>query len=92
MYDTAPHHQGGEVEHAWARHRLAPHRLPLSSPQMNAAEPWMGGVKETVSAHSCWQERMALVRSFMGFVASMTKRPGDGRRRGVPDRLGFNCV
>jgi hypothetical protein len=35
---------------------------------------------------------VALGRSFMGFVASMTKRPHDVLRRCVPDMLGFTCI
>jgi hypothetical protein len=42
MYDNAPHHKDVAVEHALARHRMEPHRLPPYSPPMNAAEPWIG--------------------------------------------------
>jgi hypothetical protein len=44
---------------------------------MNAAEPWIGWAKEALSANTCWQERMPLIRSFIGFVASMSKRPSE---------------
>jgi hypothetical protein len=59
---------------------------------MHAAEPWMGRVKAMLSANTYWQEPAGLVRSFIGFVASMTKRPHDVLRRCVPDMLGFTCV
>jgi hypothetical protein len=59
---------------------------------MNAAEPWIGWSKEVLSANYCWQEHAALVRSFIGFVASMAKRPAEVLRRCVPDMLGFTCV
>jgi transposase len=92
IYDHAPHHKGVKVEEALARHRIEPHRLPPYSPQMNAAEPWIGWAKEALSANTCWQERMPLIRSFIGFVASMSKRPSEVLSRCVPDMLGFNCV
>ena len=56
---------------------------------------WMktiGWVKAVLSANTCWQEHAGLVRSFIGFVASMTKRPHEVLRRCVPDMLGFTCV
>jgi transposase len=92
IYDNAPHHKGAVVEQALARHRMEPHRLPPYSPQLNAAEPWIGWVKAVLSANTCWQEHAGLVRSFIGFVASMTKRPHEVLRRCVPDMLGFTCV
>jgi hypothetical protein len=92
IYDNAPHHQGVEVEQALALHRIEPHRLPPYSPQMNTAEPWIGWAKEVLSANACWQEHRALVRSFIGFVASMTKRPDEVLRRCIPDMLGFTCA
>lgn len=92
IYDNAPHHKGAVVAEALVRHRLHGQRLPPYSPQMNAAEPWIGWSKEVLSANYCWQEHAALVRSFIGFVASMAKRPAEVLRRCVPDMLGFNCV
>jgi hypothetical protein len=92
VYDNAPHHKGAIVEEALVHCRLQPHRLPPYSPQMNAAEPWIGWSKEVLSANTCWQEHAGLVRSFIGFVASMTKRPHEVLRRCVPDMLGFTCV
>ncbi len=92
IYDNAPHHKGAAVEQALAHHDIEGHRLPPYSPQMNAAEPWIGWAKDVLSANTCWQEHVALVRSFIGFVASMTKRPHDVLRRCVPDMLGFTCI
>jgi transposase len=92
VMDNAPHHQGVLVEEALARCRIVAHRLPPYSPQMNAAEPWIGWTKTVLSANTCWQDHGALVRSFIGFVASMTKRPGAVLRRWVPDMLGFKCA
>jgi hypothetical protein len=65
------------------------HRLPPYRPPMNAAGPWIGWAKNVLSANTCWQDHTALVRSFVGFVASMTKRPGAVLRRCVPAMLGF---
>jgi hypothetical protein len=92
IYDNAPHHQGAVVAEALVRHRLHGQRLPPSSPQMHAAEPWIGWSTEVLSANTCWQEHAGLVRSFIGFVASMTTRPHEVLRRCVPDMLGFTCV
>jgi transposase len=92
IYDNAPHHKGAAVEQALAHHDIEGHRLPPYSPQMHAAEPWIGWAKEVLSANTCWQEHVALVRSFIGFVASMAKRPHDVLRRCVPDMLGFTCI
>jgi transposase len=92
VLDNAPHHQGPIVEEALARYQIIAHRLPPYSPQMNAAEPWIGGAKAVLSANTCWQDHGALVRSFIGFVASMSKRPGTVLRRCVPDMLGFKCA
>jgi DDE superfamily endonuclease len=92
IYDNAPHHQGAVVAEAWVRHRLHGQPLPPYSPQMNAAEPWIGWSTEGLSAHECWQEHAALVRSFIGCVASMAKRPAEVLSRGVPDMRGFDGV
>src|SRR6266511_4533077 len=85
-------HKGPEVEQALAQHRIEGHRLPSYSPQMNAAEPWIGWATEVLSANTCWQDHGALVPSFVAFVASMAKRPHAVLRRCVPDMLGFNCI
>ena len=92
VMDNAPHHQGVIVAEALARHHIIAHRLPPYSPQMNAAEPWIGWAKAVLSANTCWQDHRALVRSFIGFVASMAKRPGAVLRRCVPEMLGFKCA
>ena len=92
VLDNAPHHQGALVEAALARYRIEPHRLPPYSPEMNAAEPWIRWAKEDLSANTCWQERGALIQSFIGFVASMTKRAHTVLQRCVPQMYGFNCA
>jgi transposase len=92
VMDHAPHHQGTIVEEALARGRMIAHRVPPYSPQMNAAEPWIGWAKAVLSANTCWQDHGTLGRSCIGCVASMTKRPRGGLRRCVPDRLGFKCA
>jgi transposase len=92
VMDNAPHHQGVIVEEALERCRILAHRLPPYSPQMNAAEPWIGWAKAVLSANTCWQDQGALVRSCIGFVASMTKRPSAVLRRCVPAMLGFKCA
>jgi hypothetical protein len=92
IYDNAPHHKGPIVEEALVRHHLHRPHLPPYSPQMNAAEPWIGWSKEVLSAHYGWQEHGALVRSFIGFVASMAKRSAEVLRRCVPDMLGGTCM
>jgi hypothetical protein len=80
------------VEEALAHCRIIVHRFPPYSPQMNAAEPWIGWAKAVLSANTCWQDHGTLVRSFIGFVTSMTKRPSTVLRRCVPDMLGFKCA
>lgn len=80
------------MEEALARCRIMGHRLPSYSPQMNAAEPWIDWAKAVLSANTCWQDHGALVRSCIGFVASMTKRPNTVLRRCVPVMLGLKCA
>jgi hypothetical protein len=92
VMDHAPHHQGVIVEEALARGHIIAHRVAPYSPQMNAAAPWIGWAKAVWSANTCWQDHGALVRSCIGFVASMTKPPGAVLRRCVPDKLGFKCA
>jgi transposase len=92
VLDNARHHQGTMVEEALAHYRIEPHRLPPYSPELNAAEPWIGWAKQDLSANTCWQDHGSLVRAFIGFVASMTKRPEKVLQRCVPKMLGFNCV
>ena len=48
--------------------------------------------KETLSVNYCWLNRTALVRSFNGFVASMSKRANEVLKRCVPDMHGFICL
>jgi hypothetical protein len=59
---------------------------------MNAAEAWIRWVKEALSANSCGQERGALIRSFIGVVASMTKRMDTVVHRCVPQMYGSSCA
>lgn len=92
VMENAPHHQGVIVEEALARCRMIAPRFPPYSPQMNAAEPWIGGAKAVLSANTCWQDRGAWVRSCIGFVASMTKRPNAVLRQCVPNLLGLKCT
>lgn len=92
VYDGAPYHKGSRVRQALKHYRMHAHRLPAYSPQMNAAEPWIGWVKEVLSANTCWQDRRSLVHSFTGFVASLARRTHEVLRRCVPDMFGFNCV
>jgi hypothetical protein len=92
VMDKAPHHQGVIVEAALARHHMIAHRLPPDSPQMHAAEPWIGWATAVLSANTCWQDHKALVRSCISFVASMTKRPRAVLRRCVPEMRGFQCA
>jgi transposase len=92
ILDNASHHKGTVVEEALAHHRIEAHPLPAYSPQMNGAEQWIRWAKEVLSANICWQDLGALVRSFIGFVASMTKRPTEVLKRCVPDMSGFSCV
>ncbi len=92
VLDNAPHHKGPLVEEALARDQIVAHRLPPDSPEMNAAAAWTRGAKEDLSANICWQERGALIRSFIGFVASMTKRVHTVLHRCVPQMYGFSCA
>lgn len=92
VWDRAPWHRGEAVREALARNRLHSHKLPSHSPQMNAAEPWVGGAKEVLSVNTCWKERTPLLRSFLGFVASMAKRSAQVLQRCGPERGGFTCV
>jgi transposase len=92
VWDNAPHHHGPGVEQALEQYRINSHPLPPYSPEMNAAEPWIRWAKEALSANICWQERGALVRSFIGFVASMTKRVDTVLHRCVPQMYGFSCA
>jgi len=92
IYDGAPCHKGPVVRRALHRYRIHRHPLPAYSPQMNAAEPWIGWAKEVLWANTCWQDHQSLVHSFTGFVASLAKRPKEVLRRCVPDMLGFSCV
>jgi hypothetical protein len=89
VYDNAPR---TIVENALVHYRLQLHRHPPCSPEMNAAEPWIGWSKEALSASSCRQAYGTLVRSFSGFVASMAKRPAEVLRHRVSDMLGFPSV
>lgn len=92
VLDNAPHHQGAVVETALARYRIRAHRLPPYSPAMNAAEPWIRWAKQDLSANTCWQDRGALIRSFIDFVASMTKHAHTVLHRCVPQIYGFSCA
>jgi putative transposase len=92
VLDNAPHHQGPIVEEALTRYQIVAHRLPPYSPEMNAAEAWIRWAKEDLSANICWQERGALIRSFIGFVASMAKRVPTVLHRCVPQMYGFSCA
>jgi transposase len=92
VLDNAPHHHGAMVEAALVHYRIVAHWLPPYSPEMNAAESWIGWAKAVLSANTCWQEHGTLVRSFIGFEASMIKRPLEVLRRCVPDMLGFRCA
>jgi transposase len=92
VLDHARHHQGTMVEEALAHDHIEPPRLPPDSPELNAAEPWIGWAKADLSANTCWQDHGSLVRAFIGFVASMTKRPEKVLQRCVPKMLGSNCV
>jgi transposase len=92
VLDNAPYHKGPIVEAAWARYQITAHRLPPYSPEMNAAEPWIRWAKEDLSANTCWQDRGTLMRSFMGFVGSMTKRVHTVLHRCVPQMYGFSCA
>jgi transposase len=92
ILDNAPYHQGSVVEAALARYQIRAHRLPPYSPEMNAAESWIRWAKEDLSANTCWQDRGTLIRSFIGFVASMTKRVHTVLQRCVPQMYGFSCA
>ena len=92
ILDNAPYHQGPIVEAALARYQSRAHRLPPYSPEMNAAESWIRWAKEDLSATTCWQDRGTLIRSFIGFVASMTKRVHTVLQRCVPQMYGFSCA
>ena len=92
VLDHAPYHQGALVEAALTRTQIQAHHLPPYSPEMNAAEPWIRWAKEDLSANTCWQERGTLMRSFVGFVASMTKRVDTVLHRCIPQMYGFNCA
>jgi DDE superfamily endonuclease len=92
VWDNAPHYQGPRVQQVMVQYRLKSHPLPPYSPEMNAAEAWIRSVKEALSANICWQERGALIRSFIGFVASMTKRRDTVLHRCVPQMYGSSCA
>jgi transposase len=92
VWDTAPQHHGPRVPQALVQCRLKSHPLPPYRPEMNAAAAWIRWVKEALSANICWQERGALIRSFMGFVASMTKRVDSVLHRCVPQMYGSSCA
>lgn len=92
VWDRAPWHKGKIVREALARNELHSHPLPSHSPQMNAAEPWIGWAKEVLSVNTCWKERTPLLRSFLGFVASMAKRSTQVLQRCVPEMGEFTCV
>jgi transposase len=92
VLDNAPYHQGTIVEAALARDQIRAHRLPPYSPEMNAAEPWIRWAIEDLSANTCWQDRGTLIRSFIGFVGSMTKRVYTVLHRCVPQMYGFSCA
>jgi transposase len=92
VWDNAPHHHGPRVQQALVQYRIKSHPLPPYSPEMNAAEAWIRWVKEALSANICWQERGALIRSFIGFVASMTKRVDTVLHRCVPQMYGSSCA
>jgi transposase len=92
VWDRASWHRGDAVRKALQSHRLHSHKLPPYSPEMNAAEPWIGWVKETLSVNTCWGDRTALVHAFTGFVASMSKRTEQVLQKCVPEMWGFNCA
>ena len=92
VMDNAPYHKRAVVEAALVRYQIRAHRLPPYSPEMNAAEAWICWAKEDLSANTCWQERGALIRSSIGFVASMTKRLHTVLHRCVPQMYGFGCA
>ena len=92
VWDRASWHGGDAVRKTLQRNRLHSHKLPPYSPEMNAAEPWIGWVKETTSVNTCWGDRTALVHSFTGFVASMSKRPDQVLQKCVPEMWRFNCA
>jgi len=48
--------------------------------------------KEILSVNYCWLNRTALVRSFDGFVASMSRRASEVLKRCAPDMHGFICL
>jgi len=89
VWDSAPWHRGAIVGEALERYRIRSHRLPAYSPEMNAAEPWIKWVKEALSENTCWLGLKALVRSFNGFVASMSRRTQEVLRRCVPQTMGY---
>jgi putative transposase len=92
VWDNAPHHHGPCVEQALVQYHIESHPLPPYRPEMNAAEPWIRWAKEVLSANICWHERGALIRSCIGFVASMTKRVDTVLHRCVPQMYGFSCA
>lgn len=92
VWDHAPHHHGPRVQQALVQYRITSHPLPPDSPEMNAAEAWIRWVKAALSANICWQERGALIGSFIGFVASMTKRVDTVLHRCVPQMYGSSCA
>jgi transposase len=92
VWDNAPQHQGPRVQQALVQCRLKSPPRPPYRPEMHAAAAWIRGVKEALSANICWQERGALLRSFMGCVASMTKRVDTVLHRCVPQMYGSSCA
>jgi transposase len=92
VWDNAPHHHGPRVQQALVQYRIKSHPLPPYSPEMHAAEAWIRWVKEALSATIGWQARGALIRSFIGVVASMTKRVDTVLHRCVPQMYGSSCA
>jgi len=92
VWDRASSHRGPAMREALESTRIHVHWLPPYSPEMNAAEYWIRWAKETMSFNYCWPDRTTLVRSFNGFVVSMSKRVDEILRRCVPDMHGFSCL
>lgn len=92
VWDRATSHRGHNVREALKRTRIHEHKLPPYSPEMDAAEYWIGWAKEQLSANYCWPDRTALVRSFNGFVVSMSKRSKEVLKRCTPDMHGYICL
>jgi|GEM_PF-4023393 len=77
VWDRSTAHRGQDVREALKRTRIHEHKLPPYSPEMGAAEYWIRWEKEALSVNYCWPDRASLVRSFNGFVATMSKRTNE---------------